>query len=188
MKRYIFPLIAICISLCCFAKEHLLFKGVPIEGTMTSFCQKIKVKGLKPIGSKNNVSLFKGDFTGRQATIGVIAADNGKDVFAVAVIFDSSDSWNNLVNTYEHYKDLYIEKYGQPSYCVEKNPSHGLSNISLMYELSQGMVTYECTFTAPGGTIQISIEKDGFNDGFVLIKYRDDQNIQAKRQTDLDEI
>lgn len=155
---------------------------------MTTFCQKLKVKGFVQVGSEGNVRLFKGDFTGRQATVGAVATDNGQDVFTVAVFFDESDSWNTLVNTYEHYKDLYIEKYGKPTQCVENNPSLSDSNTSLMYELFQGRVTYACIFEAPGGAIQISIEKGNINDGYVMIKYQDAQNINAKRRSDLDEI
>lgn len=188
MKKLLFSLILACFALCGFAQEHLSFKGIPIEGSMTAFCQKLKARGFTQIGRENNVTLFTGDFTGRKATIGVGAADNGKDVFTVAVFFDESDSWNTLVNTYDHYKDLYIEKYGQPTQCVENNPSHTNSNTSLMYELFQGRVTYACVFEAPGGAIQISIEKGNISDGYVLIKYQDTQNINAKRQSDLDDI
>lgn len=189
MKKILLTYLLSLIALCGLGQEHLSFKGVPITGTMTSFCQKLKAKGLTSIGSKGNITLFTGDFTGRKATIGAIAADNGKDVYSVAVMFDSSDSWNTLVNTYDHYKDLYIEKYGQPSQCVEKNPSSSDSNFSLMYELGQGRVTYGCVFIVPGGSIEISIEDDTkYLEGFVLIKYRDEMNIKAKRQVDLEEI
>ena len=27
------------------AQEHLSFKGIPIEGSITTFCQKLKTKG-----------------------------------------------------------------------------------------------------------------------------------------------
>lgn len=43
------------------AQEHLSFKGVPIEGSMTSFCQKLKAKGLTQIGTDNNITMFVGD-------------------------------------------------------------------------------------------------------------------------------
>jgi hypothetical protein len=46
-----------------------------------------------------------GDFTGRNATIGVTATDDGKSVFAVAVLFDPSGEWNTLVNTYNYYNN-----------------------------------------------------------------------------------
>lgn len=131
---------------------------------------------------------FRGDFTGRQATVGVIATDNGQDVFKVSVLFDPSESWNTLVNTYEYYKELYTEKYGQPSQCEENNPSRMDTNTARMFELYQGRVTYFCQFEAPGGAIQISIAKGGITDGYVMIIYQDTQNHMAKRKSDLDDI
>ena len=122
------------------AQEHLSFKGIPIEGSMTAFCQKLKAKGFTQMGRDNNVTMFTGDFTGRQATVGVGATDDGKSVHSVVVIFDESSEWNTLVNTYDYYKGLYIRKYGEPSACREHNPSRQDSNISLMYELGQGTV------------------------------------------------
>lgn len=188
MRKFLITFALCCMAVCGFAQEHLSFKGIPITGSITTFCQKLKAKGFVQIGTKSNVRMFKGDFTGRQATVGVAATDNGQDVFTLAVFFDSLDSWNTLVNTYEHYKDLYSEKYGNPTQCVENNPSTSDSNIRLMYELCQGRVTYACLFEAPGGVIQLSIEKEGYSKGFVMIKYQDDQNVRAKRQSDLDEI
>ncbi len=191
MKRILFSLVLCCFAICGFAQtaqEHLSFKGVPITGSLTSFCQKLQQKGLTKIGTQDNITLFTGDFTGRQATIGAIAADNGKDVFAVAVMFDASDSWNTLVNTYEYYKEIYTEKYGEPTQCVERNPSHSDSNTMLMHELSQGTVTYASEFETTGGKIRIWIEKANYSDGMVLIRYQDAQNVQAKRQSDIDEI
>lgn len=170
------------------AQEHLSFKGIPITGSMTTFCQKLKAKGFVQVRNDESVHWFKGDFTGRSATVGVVGADNGQEVYSIAVFFDESDSWNTLVNTYQHYKDLYMEKYGKPTLCVENNPSTQDSNIYQMHELSQGRVTYCCIFEAPGGLIQISIEKGAYNEGHVMIKYQDEQNALSKRQRDLDEI
>ena len=102
MKKLIVSFAFVLIALTSYAQsssEHLTFKGIPIEGSMTEFCQKLKAKGFTSIGSENNLALFMGDFTGRNATIGVTATDDGKSVFAVAVLFDPSGEWNTLVNT-----------------------------------------------------------------------------------------
>ena len=115
MRKFIVSFVFMVITLTSYAQsasEHLTFKGIPIEGSMTEFCQKLKSKGFTSIGSENNLALFMGDFTGRNATIGVTATDDGKSVFAVAVLFDPSGEWNTLVNTYDYYKDLYTRKYG----------------------------------------------------------------------------
>lgn len=188
MKKYIIGLVICCMSLCAAAQEHLSFKGIPITGSMTTFCQKLKEKGFVQVGAEGNIRLFEGDFTGRSATVGVGAADNGQDVFTVTVLFNESDNWKTLLNTYEHYKDLYIEKYGSPTQCVENKHSGADSNSLIMSDLYQGRITYACIFSAPGGLIQLSIEKYGVLDGVVMIKYEDAQNINAKRQNDLDEI
>ena len=79
------------VAICVMAQEHLSFKGIPIEGNMTAFCQKLKAKGFTSIGRDNNITMFRGDFTGREATIGVKATGDGKNVFAVIVLFDSSE-------------------------------------------------------------------------------------------------
>ena len=171
------------------AQEHLSFKGIPIEGSMTAFCQKLKAKGFTSIGSENNLTLFTGDFTGRNATVGVTATDDGKDVFAVVVLFDPSGEWNALINTYDYYKDLYTRKYGKPSISKEKNPAHSDSNTGLMAEVHQGTVVYGSAWEVTGGDIQLSIEKSsGVYKGMVMIRYRDSQNVEAKIQNDLNDI
>ena len=158
--------------------QHMKFKGIPIEGSMTEFCRKLKAKGFTSIGQDGNVSLFTGDFTGREATVGVTAADDGKNVFAVVVLFDPSDEWNDLVNTYGYYKDLY-----------ERNPSHLDSNTGLMIQLQEGTVTYYSAWEVDGGDIQLSIEKSSeMYEGVVTIRYRDSQNVEAKIQSDLEDI
>lgn len=188
MKQLLFTLCIICSVFFANAQEHLSFKGIPIEGSITTFCQKLMAKGFSQIGKEKNIRLFKGNFTGRNASVAVEATDNGQDVHTVYVIFDESDSWKVLVNTYEQYKDLYIEKYGQPSKCMEYNPSHTETNTSQMLDLNEGKVTYASIFNAPGGSITISIVAGKFYKGFVGIRYEDTQNVNNKRKSDLDEI
>ncbi len=171
------------------AQEHLSFKGIPIEGSMTAFCQKLKAKGFTLISRDNNITLFTGDFTGRKAKVGVTATDDGKNVFAVVVFFDPSGEWNALVNTYDYYKDLYTRKYGEPTFSKEKNPALSDSNTALMAEVHQGTVVYGSAWEVTGGDIQLSIEKaTGIYEGMVMIRYRDSQNIEAKIKNDLDDI
>ena len=189
MKQIIISLFVMFTAFTINAQEHLSFKGIPIEGSISTFCQKLKAKGLTQVHSEDNIRLFKGDFTGRDATIGVIADQSGKNVFSVVVLLSKSSEWNTLVNTYDYYKELYIEKYGKPTFSKEYNPSHSDSNFSLMYELHEGKVIYGCVFNATGGTIELTIDKaDGYLQGQVIIRYKDAQNIEGKRQADLDEI
>ena len=135
MKKILITLTVLFAVIDIMAQEHLSFKGIPIEGSMTEFCQKLKSKGFTSIGRENNITLFSGDFTGRQATVGVTATDDGKNVFAVVVLFDPSGEWNTLVNTYDYYKDLYTRKYGKPTISKENNPAH------LAYIIHSGFIS-----------------------------------------------
>ena len=164
MKKIIITLTVLFAAINIMAQEHLSFKGIPIEGSMTEFCQKLRAKGFISIGQENNITLFSGDFTGREATVVVTATDDGKNVFAVVVLFDPSEEWNTLVNTYDYYKDLYTRKYGKPR-------------------------VYGSVWEVTGGDIQLSIEKSsGVYEGMVMIRYRDSQNVEAKIQNDLEDI
>lgn len=176
-------------ALCGYAQEHLSFKGIPIEGSLTAFGQKLKTKGFVETGMLvGNSRLFKGPFTGRQATVHITATDDGKDVFSVTVLLPESDEWNNLVSSYRNFKDLYTEKYGNPATCEENTPSRYDSNSANMYDLSQGRVSYYSVFKVSGGVIRISIENARRYKGQVTISYLDEQNADAKRQRDLDDI
>lgn len=189
MKKILIALTALFAAINIMAQEHLTFKGIPLEGSMTEFCQKLKAKGFTSIGHKNNMTFFTGDFTGREATVGVTATDDGKNVFAVLVFFDPSGKWNTLVNTYNYYKDLYIRKYGEPANSKEENPAYTNSNTALMHEVYQGTVEYYSEWKVKGGDIQLSIEKSsGLYEGMVMIRYRDSQNVENKIKNDLDDI
>lgn len=189
MKKILITLTAVFITVGLMAQEHLSFKGIPIEGSMKEFCQKLKSKGFTSISQDERTSFFYGDFTGRDATVGVVATDDGQDVFAVIVFFDSSKEWNTLANTYYHYKDLYTRKYGNPGFSEEKNPALSDSNIALMQEVYDGTVTYVSAWDVSGGDIQLSIEKSsGFYEGRVVIRYRDSQNTEINIQKSLEDI
>jgi len=196
MKRIISIVLVTAFAIMAMAQEqkpHLQFKGIPIAGSISAFCQKLQAKGFTQLRStEKNIRIFTGDFTGRKSTVGVIATDDGKNVFGVTVLFDETESWNTLVSTYDHYKELYTTKYGHPSECIENNPglkSRHVSNTSLMSEVYQGRVTWASLYEVEGGSIQLSIEKgSGVYTGFVMIKYQDSQNIEQKRKNELDDI
>ncbi len=191
MKKSIFVLVALFLGLTSMAQEHLSFKGIPIEGSMQDFCSKLEDKGFTEMGNDGNTTLFTGDFTGRDATVGVISDDDGENVYSVVVLFDPSGEWNVLVSTYKYYKDLYTRKYGKPKKTVERNRQVELdgSNTGLMAEVHQGRVAWGSLWTVTGGEIEISIEKtSGVYEGAVVIRYRDAQNEEIKIQKHLEDI
>ena len=193
MKKNLLTLAILLASLTCAAQEHLSFKGIPIEGDMKEFCLKLSEKGFKKVGSEGTTALYTGDFTGREATVGVVAANDGKTVYTVYANFKPTKEWRELVDTYNYYKGLYTIKYGDPKKVVEKNPAYDDnlddSNFSLMHELYEGLVTWTSQWEATGGDIELSIEKTSrAHEGLVIIRYRDARNEDIKITKDLEEI
>lgn len=189
MKKFVITFVLLFAAVNLMAQEHLSFKGIPIEGSMTEFCQKLKAKGFEAIEKGNNSSLFTGSFTGRDVVVGVAATDNGKDVFAVVITLGISEEWKSLVDTYNYHKELYIRKYGKPSISEEKNPARSNTNTALMAEVHQGRVVYSSMWKVAGGDIKLSIEKSsGVYEGGVVIRYRNSQNVEEKIKKDIEDI
>ena len=188
MKKSLLALIVMFFAITCMADEHLKFKGIPIEGSMKSFCQKLETKGFSKAVSDANSTIFRGDFAGSNATIGVVSDDDGENVSSVIVMFDGSDEWKVLLNTYNYYKDLYTRKYGDPTEVIEDNPARSDSNTALMAEVNNRTVVWGCLWELPAGEIDINIEKADFYTGWVVIRYRDFQNEEAKIQKYLEDI
>ena len=42
--------------------NHMKFKGIPMEGTLNSFVQKLKEKGYTYLGQQEGMALLKGEF------------------------------------------------------------------------------------------------------------------------------
>lgn len=188
MKRITVTLMLFMVAICIMAQEHLSFKGIPIDGSVASFCQKLKAKGFTYSGRDGDVFSFTGDFAGCEATVGVCGMNNGENVYMVVVQYESSDDRIALVNSYNNYKDLYTQKYGEPIKSRESNLSDINSNTSFMYELSQGRIEYMSMWKLSGGIIGLSIDKSSNYEGQVIIVYIDKRNSDAKNQNRLDDI
>lgn len=189
MKKILAFITVLICALSLNAQNQLSIMGIPIEGSMVEFSSKMQRKGFSVVYQENEITLFRGEFTGRNATIGVNATEGTDNVYALIVYFDSSEEWNTLVSTYEYYKKLYSRKYGAPSYTIEENPAAINSNVYLMHELEQGNVLYGCEWQVENGDIEIRIDKASQPyEGCVRIRYRNTKNLEEKIDNDLDEI
>lgn len=192
MKRILLSLVTLCLSftLCdIYAQEHLSFKGIPIEGSKTYFCQQLESKGFKSIGTYDNISFFNGFFAGSEALISVVPTSDKENVLGVTVSFPASGEWKDLEISYHYYKQLYSSKYGKPLSSLEKNPSKSDSNLSLMMELEDGKVKYQSIWKDFGGFIILSIDKaEGYHKGQVNVAYGNIDSLKTIIHDSLDDI
>lgn len=180
MKRFVSLLTAVLISVIAFAQgsEHLTFKGVPIDGTLASFTQKLTTKGFKKIGTEGRASVLKGTFAGSDnCTILVHALENKDAVYLVGVMFPSTSEWRRLETDYLTLKDMLTKKYGEPAACVEEFQSRYVNDDnSKLHELRMSRCTYETIFENEKGRIKLSLAHDDYMDCYVILGYVDGIN------------
>ena len=183
MKRNLFLLLFAIATLSTFAQttsEHLTFKGVPIDGTLTEFVSKLKQKGLTHIGTEDGTAILKGDFALKQKNL----------VAKVGVMFPSLETWSSLSNNYFSLKEMLTKKYGEPEVCIEEFQTKIMQNDdnSKIHEVRMNRCKYVTGYTTEKGDIELQI-KGSFTDGcYVTLIYFDKINgevIEAEAMEDL---
>lgn len=117
MKKIVVTLFLLMSFTLIFAQssEHLKFKGVPIDGTLSEYVSKMKQAGFQLIGTDDGVALLEGEFAGyRGCLIAVSTLKSVNVVNTIGVVFPARENWSSLEGDYEHLKSMLTEKYGEP--------------------------------------------------------------------------
>ena len=92
-------LIIITIGIECFSQnelvkpEHLMFKGVPINGTLNEYVSEMKKSGFYHIGTENQSAILEGDFAGYKGCYIGVATIAQKDLVSkITVIFPEKET------------------------------------------------------------------------------------------------
>lgn len=194
MNRIIF---LIALMLCCIASiaqstnQHLTFKGVPIDGSLSEYVSKMKSAGFSYIGTQDGTAILQGDFAGFKGfIIGVSTLKNSDIVNTIGVIFPEKDDWSSLEENYQHLKKMLTEKYGKPSECVEEFQGYGSpnDNSDKLHRLKMDRCTYATVFETPKGDIQLSLEHQSVSSCFVKLQYWDKINTDAVKAKAMDDL
>lgn len=194
MKKYLLSLMVFLMSLTMFAQAespHLTFKGVPIDGTLSDYVQKMKQKGFDFLGTEDGIAILTGDFAAyKGCTIGVATLKQKDLVSKITVFFPNCETWTGLANNYFSLKDMLTEKYGKPADVTEKfqGYSEPRDDNSRMHEVKMDRCKYVTTFETPKGNIQLYFGHDNLLNCYVMLSYFDKINgdvIRAKAMEDL---
>ena len=124
MKRLITVLLAVVISITSFSqdkRQHLVFKGIPIDGDYNVFAQKLVQKGFKIVESTQDGVVLKGTFMATANVMVSVHPDpKTKKVSSVMAFLEAGDNWPTIENNYETVIEFYKEKYGEPNKHVEE--------------------------------------------------------------------
>ena len=171
--------------------EHLSFKGVPIDGSLSEYVSKMKSAGFSYIGTQDGTAILQGDFAGfKGCIIGVSTLKNSDVVNTIGVIFPEKDDWSSLEENYLHLKKMLTEKYGKPSECVEEFQGYGSpsDNSDKLHRLKMDRCTYVTVFETPKGDIQLPIGHQSVSSCFVKLQYWDRINTDAVKAKAMDDL
>ena len=180
MKRILIALLFIfsCIgAMAQNANDHLKFMGIPINGTLESFTQKLVAKGLKREHAWDNALLLKGTFAGKSGSgVCVMRVPSRNIVYKVVVCLPSKDTWEWLENDYKEFKEMLTTKYGEPYKCSEsfKEGTYVGSDYLKISALKGGECEYYSAWGSTEGMILLEIfNADGSSDCCVRLTYID---------------
>jgi outer membrane protein assembly factor BamA len=157
----------------------MTFKGIPINGSLSSFVSNLKSKGFTLDLIEDGLATLKGDFAGKSnCTIVVVATEQSNTVWKVVVFFPEKTSWYSLKSEYESFKESYTEKYGNPeSYEFFSNPYYEGDG----YEL-QALTSEKCRFVSYYQTDKGYITVEVHRSQCLLVSYEDAINVTIKIQ------
>lgn len=173
------------------SNEHLTFKGVPIDGSLSQYVSEMRAAGFTYLGSEEGSAFLQGDFAGfKNCIIGVVTLKNSDVVNTIGVIFPEQDDWSSLEANYEHLKKMLTEKYGKPAKCVEKFQGYGSpnDNSDKLYRLKMDRCTYETEFETPKGDIKLSLSHQSVTSCFVKLQYWDRINTNTIKAQAMDDL
>lgn len=151
MKRILIALLFVfsCIgTMAQNANEHLKFMGIPINGTLESFTQKLVAKGLKRERGWENTGAFSGTFAGESnCEVYVKRIPSRNIVYKTVVCLPSRDTWDWLEKDYNEFKEMLTSKYGEPLQHSETFETGALTSSDYLKisALKEGKCDYHST-------------------------------------------
>lgn len=183
MKKILITLCIIMLSFAMRAQEHMTFMGIPIDGKISAFTQKLEDKGFTYVKTEDGVTFLTGSFAGNRDCIILVASSiKSLTVWKVLVVFPSKSSWESLKNEYQTMKSLYSRKYGEPNiYEFFISPYYEGDGYE-MTAISIGKAHYESFFKTNDGYIHLAIKDGKYRSGYVTVGYEDGINVKIKSQ------
>ena len=118
IKRRILPFLFLLSLFLVFTQcnfTHLRFEGIPIDGPIEPFVQKLKEKGFKPVEKWEEMQCLKGTFAGKSNCQVFVLRNVKRDiVYRVVVCMPFRDNWEQIERDYQYLQRYYIKKLGAP--------------------------------------------------------------------------
>lgn len=187
MKRILSLLLLILLPLVASAQaksEHLSFMGIPLDGKVAPFIEKLKAKGLTYVGNVDNgVDALEGSFLGHSdCRILVHSMPKTGLVYAVSVLMKKQNSWEAVEAQYKSVKHALREQYGEPSSSAERFTDGDVgSDVEKMEAAAKGKSYYFTSYKLAQGVITLRVHAKE-QSAFCVLIYADTINAEIMEQ------
>ena len=174
-----------------FAQERMQFKGIPMEGSVKNFADKLVTKKFTLVDKdETGLVVLQGSFAGMAGTYVIVlpVSESNSNIGSILALSEAGGNWNTITTHYHNIVELYTEKYGSPAFHIEKvDSSEGLE----VYALANGDCEYVTIWEFDYGRIEVSLDNMDFpdsNENYVVIKYFDEESMKERRKEQLEDI
>lgn len=178
----------ILVFLCCFgvvlhAQQHLTFKSIPIQGSLSEFVGKLKAQGFVVENKYDTGISMKGSFVGfKDCSIIIMATAQTQTVWKVAAFLPDQSSWSSTCSRYEEFKEKYTNKYGKPSEEFEFFMSpYELGDGYELQAIALDKGAWSSYWVSDLGTIVVEINASNNSSGWVRLAYEDAEGVKIMK-------
>ena len=183
IKRRILPFLFLLSLLLVFTQcnfSHLRFEGIPIDGPIEPFVQKLKEKGFKPVEKWEEMQCLKGTFAGKSNCQVFVLRNVKRDVvYRVVVCMPFRDNWEQIERDYQYLQRYYIKKLGAPDefHSNFEVPKEVERNEDKWRLLCADKCNYTSTWEVDGGKIYLEMSHiEDENENCVRVLFYDKVN------------
>lgn len=169
--------------------KHIQFKGIPVDGTLSSFVEKLKTQGFDYITEQDGIALLTGKFAGYSGC-NIIVVSTKNTVWKVVVEFPEQSTLSDVKNRYEEFKQSFKLKYNVDPKVIEelddRYKSEQIAYIGFKNKASQ----WGSLFEIPGGTVILEIQASSDTYGYFQLRldYYDEMNSVIRDSATMDDI
>ena len=159
-----------------FTQEHLKFKNVPINGTVTEFAKQMQSLGFTLVETKNNIVIMQGDFINKSCKLYVVGSKKTNIVWKVYITLPEETSWSSIKSNYFEIRDQFKKKYGEgKSYEFFSKPYYEGDGYELQ-ALRNDKCSYSTFWEMENGAITVEMSSTER----IAISYEDSQNVKIQ--------
>lgn len=189
MKKLFLSALIFALGFNCMAQEHLKYKGLEINGSISEFCQKLQESGFQTINQKPKLIEMKGNFSNLEnCDVALVGLEKEDLIYKVVTVSKQYSSVSQALTDYQTLNKNLMLKYA--NYTDINFDTLGISDISMakfMSDIHNDKRKINAFYQDKRGFIEISMREIDLQPIIVVI-YIDKKNNNKKLKEEYEDL